>query len=132
MLSLFIKLFIKNHDDVTNPKVREKYGVLCGMYGIVLNLLLFAGKLVAGLLSGSIAMTADAFNNLSDAGSSLISAIGFKLAGRRPDAEHPFGHGRIEYLAGLAVSGMIMMMGLLSSQRLMFLSRSSNAETSVL
>lgn len=111
MLSLLIKLFIKNHDDVTNPKVREKYGVLCGMYGIVLNLLLFAGKLVAGLLSGSIAMTADAFNNLSDAGSSLISAIGFKLAGRRPDAEHPFGHGRIEYLAGLAVSGMIMMMG---------------------
>lgn len=111
MLSLLIKLFIKNHDDVTNPKVREKYGVLCGMYGIVLNLLLFAGKLVAGILSGSIAMTADAFNNLSDAGSSLISAIGFKLAGRRPDAEHPFGHGRIEYLAGLAVSGMIMMMG---------------------
>lgn len=111
MLSLLIRIFIKNNEDVADSAVREKYGILCGVYGVFLNFLLFIGKLVAGILSSSIAMTADAFNNLSDAGSSLISAIGFKLAGKQPDAEHPFGHGRIEYLTGLAISGLIVMMG---------------------
>lgn len=111
MLSLLIRLFIKNSEDVKNEKVREKYGVLCGGYGIFLNVCLFLGKYVAGLLTASIAMTADAFNNLSDAGSSLISVIGFKLAGQKPDPEHPFGHGRIEYLSGLAVSSIIVVMG---------------------
>lgn len=111
MLSLLINIFIKDKDNVKNAKVREQYGVLCGGYGIFLNLLLFAGKFIAGSLSASIAMTADAFNNLSDAGSSLISMLGFKLAGRKPDPEHPFGHGRIEYVAGLAVAAVIIIMG---------------------
>lgn len=111
MLTLLIRLFIKDEKNVQNQDVREKYGVLCGAYGIFLNLLLFAGKYIAGILSASIAMTADAFNNLSDAGSSLISLLGFKLAGQKPDPEHPFGHGRIEYIAGLAVSALIIVMG---------------------
>lgn len=111
MLSFLIRKFIKNYKDIKNPKVREKYGVLCGGYGIFLNLCLFAGKYIAGILSASIAMTADAFNNLSDAGSSLISVLGFKLAGKKPDPKHPFGHGRIEYLSGLAVSTIIIVMG---------------------
>ena len=84
--------------------MREKYGVLCGAVGIFLNVLLFLGKFFAGLLSGAISITADAFNNLSDAGSSLISMIGFKLSGRKPDPDHPFGHGRIEYISGLIVA----------------------------
>lgn len=111
MLSLLINLFIKDKDNITDPKVRERYGVLCGGYGIFLNILLFIGKYTAGLLSSSIAMMADAFNNLSDAGSSVISVVGFKLAGQKPDIEHPFGHGRMEYLSGLAVSALIILMG---------------------
>lgn len=111
MLSLLVKIFIKNSDDVKNPKVREKYGVLVGSYGIFWNIVLFAGKYIAGLLTSSIAMTADAFNNLSDAGSSLISLVGFKLSGQKPDPKHPFGHGRVEYLTGLAVSALIVVMG---------------------
>lgn len=111
MLSLLIKLFIKDSENVKNVKVREKYGVVCGGYGIFLNCLLFAGKFIAGVISSSIAMTADAFNNLSDAGSSLVSMIGFKMSGQKPDTKHPFGHGRIEYLAGLIVSGLIIVMG---------------------
>ena len=79
--------------------------------GIGLNVLLFAGKFFAGTLSGSIAITADAFNNLSDAGSSFVTMLGFQLAGQKPDSDHPFGHGRIEYLSGLAVSMLILLMG---------------------
>jgi cation diffusion facilitator family transporter len=79
--------------------------------GIFLNLLLFAGKLFVGIVSGSIAVTADAFNNLSDAGSSIITAIGFKLAGQKPDLQHPFGHGRIEYVSGTIVSMLILVVG---------------------
>lgn len=111
MLSLLASLFIKDKDNVKNPEVREKYGILCGGYGIFLNILLFVGKYIAGVLTSSISMTADAFNNLSDAGSSLISMLGFKLAGKKPDPEHPFGHGRMEYLAGLIVAGLILIMG---------------------
>lgn len=111
MLTLLINMFIKDKDNVTDSKVREQYGVLCGGYGIFLNIVLFVGKYIAGVISGSIAMTADAFNNLSDAGSSLISLLGFKLAGKKPDPNHPFGHGRIEYLAGLTVSALIVIMG---------------------
>lgn len=92
-------------------KKRSAYGKLCGIVGIVLNLLLFAGKFIAGFLSNSIAITADAFNNLSDAGSSLVTLIGFKLAEQKPDSDHPFGHGRMEYLSGLIVSAVILMMG---------------------
>lgn len=92
-------------------KKRSAYGKLCGIVGIVLNVILFAGKFFAGMISNSIAITADAFNNLSDAGSSIVTLIGFKLAEQKPDSEHPFGHGRMEYLSGLVVSAVILMMG---------------------
>ena len=111
MLTLLINLFIKDKDNISDVKVRENYGVLCSGYGIFLNICLFAGKYLAGVLSASISMMADAFNNLSDAGSSNISLIGFKLASKKPDPGHPFGHGRIEYLAGLGVSALIVIMG---------------------
>ena len=88
---------------------RQRAGTLSGAVGIVLNLLLFALKLTAGLLSGSIAILADAFNNLSDAGSSLVTLAAFRMAGRKPDADHPFGHGRLEYIAGLVVSLLILL-----------------------
>ena len=110
MVSLLAKLFIKDRENTSSPKVRQAYGILCGSIGIALNILLFAGKFLAGLLSGSIAVTADAFNNLSDAGSSLITLVGFKMAGQKPDPHHPFGHGRIEYLSGLMVSVAILIM----------------------
>lgn len=111
MIQLLSKIFIKNSGDVENPAVRTAYGILCGAVGILLNILLFAGKFFAGTLSGSIAITADAFNNLSDAGSSLITLMGFRLGEQKPDSEHPFGHGRIEYLSGLLVSMFIILMG---------------------
>ena len=94
----------------TDIEKRNKYGMLCGIVGIFLNLILFAGKLFAGMLSGAISITADAFNNLSDAGSSAVTLIGFKLAGAKPDSEHPFGHGRIEYVSGLIVAAAILLM----------------------
>ena len=111
MVELLARLFVKNKEDVTNPKVREAYGALCGILGILLNLVLFAIKYLAGTISGSIAIIADGMNSLSDAGSSVITLLGFKMAGKKPDPEHPFGHGRIEYLSGLAVSFIILMMG---------------------
>ena len=106
-----VRLFIKDCDNVTDPAVRERYGILSGTVGIALNLLLSAGKLFAGLMTGSISITADAFNNLSDAGSSVVTLVGFKLAGQKADDGHPFGHGRMEYLAGLLVSLMILLVG---------------------
>lgn len=111
MIKLLSKIFIKNHTDYGNPAVRNQYGVLTGIMGIVLNLLLFAGKFIAGILTASIAVTADAFNNLSDAGTSIITMVGFKIAGMPADDEHPFGHGRVEYVAGLLVSIVIIIMG---------------------
>lgn len=111
MISLLAKWLIPNRDNVENSEVRRAWGSLCGFMGIALNLLLFAGKLAAGALSGSIAVTADAFNNLSDAGSSVVTLLGFRLAGKKPDADHPFGHGRMEYVSGLAVAGLILLMG---------------------
>ena len=111
MISLLAKKFIKNREDVTSPAVRQAYGMLCGIVGIGFNVLLFALKLIAGTLSGSIAITADAFNNLSDAGSSVVTLLGFRLAGKKPDAGHPFGHGRMEYISGLVVAGLILVMG---------------------
>lgn len=110
MITLLSKLFIKNYQDTHRSAVRQAYGVLCGAAGIFFNLCLFAGKAAAGLLSNSIAITADAFNNLSDAGSSIITLIGFKLSGQEPDPGHPFGHGRVEYISGLIVSGIILLM----------------------
>lgn len=111
MIAILERIFIKNRDQITAPAVRQAYGILCGAVGILLNILLFLGKFIAGLISGSIAVTADAFNNLSDAGSSAITLIGFKLAGQEADASHPFGHGRIEYISGLIVSMIIILMG---------------------
>ena len=90
---------------------RNKYGMLCGIVGIFLNLILFAGKLFAGMFSGAISITADAFNNLSDAGSSIITIAGFKMAAQRADEEHPYGHARMEYVATLAVAAIILIMG---------------------
>lgn len=103
-------LFIKNREDTSDPSVRQSYGILCGAVGIFFNILLFAGKFLAGTLGNSIAIVADAFNNLSDAGSSIITLIGFKMAGQKPDPDHPFGHGRIEYISGLLVSIIILIM----------------------
>ena len=111
MIALLAKKFIKDCENVTSPAVRQAYGMLCGIVGICLNIVLFALKFFAGTISGSIAITADAFNNLSDAGASVVTLLGFKLAGKKPDPDHPFGHGRIEYLSGLAVSMVILLMG---------------------
>ena len=110
MISLLARLFIKT-DGQSPTAVRKAYGILCGAVGIGFNVLLFLGKFFAGTISGSIAITADAFNNLSDAGSSFVTMLGFQLAGQKPDSDHPFGHGRIEYLSGLAVSLLILLMG---------------------
>ena len=109
MTEFLVKRFVKQ--DLKSQKGRQKVGMLGGITGIFLNLVLFAAKFVAGSLTGSIAVTADAFNNLSDAGSSIVTLVGFKLAGAPADPEHPFGHGRIEYIAGLIVSLIIIMMG---------------------
>ena len=111
MVTLLSHLFIKDYQEYHNPVVRRAYGVLMGAIGIALNIVLFIGKYLAGFLSGSVSIMADAFNNLSDAGSSFITMLGFQLAGKKPDPQHPFGHGRIEYVSGLAVSVLIIVMG---------------------
>lgn len=112
MVLTIIKWLIKDYEDRENPKVRERYGKLAGAVGIFSNTLLFLMKITAGLLFHSISVTADAINNLSDAGSSVVTLVGFKLAGRPADKEHPYGHGRYEYLAGLLVSFAILLIGL--------------------
>ncbi|MBS7176717.1 MAG: cation transporter, partial [Clostridiales bacterium] len=111
MTDFLVKLFIKNRNDIHDPQVRKKYGSLGGIVGIICNIILFTLKFLAGVLTSSISITADAFNNLSDAGSSIITLVGFKMASMPSDDEHPFGHGRIEYVSGLIVSLIIMLMG---------------------
>ncbi len=111
MLEALLKKFVSNHQDTADKTVRQRYGVFSGVVGIVLNLVLFACKLLAGVLAGAISVMADAFNNLSDAASSVVTLVGFRLAGQEPDADHPFGHGRVEYLAGLIVSALILLVG---------------------
>lgn len=111
MIKLLSRIFIKDYKNYESPAVRSAYGVLCGGFGIFLNILLFAGKFIAGSLAKSVSITADAFNNLADAGSSVITLLGFRLARQKPDTKHPFGHGRIEYIAGLLVSAAIILMG---------------------
>lgn len=108
MITILSRIFIKNPE---NEKGRKAYGKLCSIVGIILNICLFAGKYFAGVISGSVAITADAFNNLSDAGSSFITLIGFVFAGKKPDLDHPFGHGRFEYISGFIVSMAILLMG---------------------
>lgn len=111
MIKWFIKHFVKNSDDTQNASVRESYCILAGGLGIACNLLLFALKLIVGSLAGSIAIMSDAFNNLSDIGSSAVSVIGARLSNKKPDRDHPFGHGRFEYISSLIVSFIIMLVG---------------------
>ncbi|MFQ9516520.1 MAG: cation diffusion facilitator family transporter [Eubacterium sp.] len=110
MITLLAKIFIKGKS-IEDAGTRKAYGTLCSIVGILFNVLLFAGKYFAGYISGSIAIMADAFNNLSDAGSSFITLVGFWFAGKKPDMDHPFGHGRFEYISGLGVAVMILLMG---------------------
>ncbi len=111
MIKLLAKIFIKNPKDYSNAKVRENYGVLSGILGIVLNFILFGAKLFAGIVCGAVSIMADAFNNLTDAGSSVISLVGFKISSKPVDEDHPFGHGRMEYVSGLVVAVIIMFVG---------------------
>ena len=111
MITILSRLFIPNRENTSDPKVRRSYGMLSSILGICLNIILFLGKYIAGVQCGSIAIMSDAFNNLSDAGSSIITLIGFQFAGMKPDANHPFGHGRIEYISGFIVSMAIILMG---------------------
>ncbi|MBO7175859.1 MAG: cation diffusion facilitator family transporter, partial [Clostridia bacterium] len=108
MTNLLTRLFVKNFQDIKNPTVRAAYGSLSGIVGIIVNLILFAAKFVVGTLSGSIAITADAVNNLSDAGSSIISLVTFRISAKPADREHPFGHARIEYVSSLIVSFLLL------------------------
>ena len=111
MVSMLIRKLVPDIKDPKQAHVRRSVGSICGACGIFFNILLFLGKLIMGILTHSIAIVGDALNNLSDAGSSIITMIGFRLAGKAPDADHPFGHGRIEYISGLIVSLLICIMG---------------------
>ena len=111
MTNFLLRRFIPDYQNTADPAVRERYGKLAGITGIICNVLLFAFKLLAGTLSGSVSITADAVNNLSDASSSLVTLLGFRLAARPADEEHPYGHARMEYLSGLAVAVMILVIG---------------------
>lgn len=109
MFGWLTKIFIKDRDNTSDPRVRESYGKLTGITGIILNIILCASKIVTGLITGAISVVSDGINNLSDAASSIITLVGFKLSAKKPDKEHPFGHGRMEYFAGLLVSLIILL-----------------------
>ncbi len=111
MTDLLLKIFIKNHTDLSASETRSSVGTLSGVVGIVCNIFLFALKLMIGTVSGSVSITADAMNNLSDATSSIVTLVGFQLAKRPADEDHPYGHARYEYLSGLAVAAMIVVIG---------------------
>ena len=111
MTALLCRLFIKNHKDTQNTAVRRAYGTMASVVGVIINLILFAGKLTVGVLSGAISITADAVNNLSDAGSQIISFVSFRIAAKPADRDHPFGHARIEYVASMIVSFLILHVG---------------------
>lgn len=111
MTQFLLRRFVRGYENVQDPEVRERYGTLSGAVGILLNLCLSLGKFLAGLATGAVSVTADAFNNLSDAATSVVTLVGFRLAGRGADEDHPYGHGRMEYLAGLAVSVAILLVG---------------------
>lgn len=112
MIKLLIRKFIKNYKNVNDKKVRESYTVLCGAVGLFCNIILFLIKLFIGSSMNSIAIMGDAFNNLSDTGSGIVAIIGAKLSNKKPDAEHPFGHGRVEYISSLIISFLILLVGL--------------------
>ncbi len=111
MTELLIRLFVRDYRNMDRPEVRERYGKFSGIVGIVSNLLLFVMKAVTGFVTGSISIVADAVNNLSDSASSVITLVGFKLSGKPADQEHPYGHARIEYISGLIVSFLILLLG---------------------
>lgn len=111
MIKLFLRRFVKNYENVQDKNVRASYGILAGIVGIICNLFLFAVKLTAGTLMNSISIISDSINNLSDMGSSLVTVIGSKISNRNPDKEHPFGHGRVEYISSLIVSFIILLVG---------------------
>lgn len=111
LTKILVRGFVRHPEKTADPDVRAAYGRLAGVVGIVANIVLFAGKATVGLLCSSLAIVADAFNNLSDAGSSVVTLIGFKLSAAPPDEEHPFGHGRVEYLSALTVAALIMLAG---------------------
>ncbi|MBQ9979410.1 MAG: cation diffusion facilitator family transporter [Clostridia bacterium] len=111
MTNLLIKLFVRDADRLEDKRVRQRYGSVTSIVGIIVNFLLFTGKFLIGTLSGSVAISADAINNLSDAGSSLISLISFKISSKPADREHPFGHARIEYIASMAVGVIVLLIG---------------------
>jgi len=111
MITLLGKILLKEAGEYQKPQIRRMYGILCSLFGIFLNIILFGIKLYAGVVTGSMAIMADGFNNFSDAGSSVVTLIGFKFASMKPDREHPFGHGRFEYVSGLIVSILIILVG---------------------
>ena len=111
MTGLLLRKFVRNYENTGDPAVRDAVGRLSGIVGILCNVLLFAAKLLAGTLTGSVAITADAINNLSDASSSVVTLLGFKLASKPADEKHPYGYARIEYMAGLIVAGIILIIG---------------------
>ena len=111
MNNLIIKTFVKNYEDINNPTVRASYGMVAGIFGIICNIILAAFKVTIGLLTGSFSIISDGINNISDICSSLVTLFGFKMSKKRADADHPFGHGRIEYVAGITVSIVIIMVG---------------------
>ena len=108
MIEFLVKKFVPDKDNIHDPQVRQRYGTLGSSVGILCNVVLFAVKLISGLMTGAISIMADAMNNLSDAGSSVVTLIGFYMAGKPADLDHPFGHGRIEYLSGLFVAVAIL------------------------
>ena len=112
MIELLARLFIRDSRHTDDPRVRTAYGTLCSAVAITLNILLAAAKFVVGTLAGSVSITADAMNNLSDVGSGALTLVGFRLSGKKPDLEHPFGHGRIEYVMGLVIAGIILYAGI--------------------
>ena len=112
MTELLVRKFVKNYQNTDDSRVRTDYGVLTSVVGILCNVLLFAGKLAVGMVMRSVSVMADAFNNLSDAASSVIGFVGVKMAGKPADREHPFGHGRIEYIAALVVAFLVIQVGL--------------------
>ena len=108
MTNMLVRLFVPNYQDTEDPKVRTRYGMLSGVVGIICNLILFLSKMLIGLLTNSISVMADAFNNLSDAASSIIGFVGAKMAGKPADEDHPFGHGRIEYISAFIVAFLVI------------------------
>ncbi len=112
MTNLLVRIFVKDYDKTGKPAVRGRYGLLAGFVGLACNVLLFSLKFLVGMVFGSIAIVADAVNNLSDAGSCIVTLIGFKMSGKPADEEHPYGHARVEYIAGLVVSFSILLLGI--------------------